>query len=335
MAKVAIAVGSVAIGLFSMFSTTKPQVQKLGEISAQTAKEGEPRLIVWGVVRPVGGNVVAVQEPPRIERRKQKSSGKGGGGKKTTQIIEVPRRTYAIGICEGPITGVRRVWRNNKLVFDGRPDSKWGAKNNAVFRRSFRFYLGDYKQMPDPRLEAIFGVGNVPAMRGTAYMVALDEDLGDTGGALPQWLFEVERASSEALLTSEVYENSSITSAIYVAEFVDESESSASTTHIGKVEGYIERAEWSAGVLSIEKTLTLKSTDIEPDLAESSAAVLSIEKVRLVKYSTYDIPAELAESSAAVLSIEKVRRAGYINYSIKPDAAESSAAVLSIVKTKR
>lgn len=324
MAKVAIAVGSVAIGLFSMFSTTKPQVQKLGEISAQTAKEGEPRLIVWGVVRPVGGNVVAVQEPPRIERRKQKSSGKGGGGKKTTQIIEVPRRTYAIGICEGPITGIRRVWRNNKLVFDGRPDSAWGAKNNAIFRRSFRFYLGDYKQMPDPRLEAIFGVGNVPAMRGTAYMVALDEDLGDTGGALPQWLFEVERAEGYAL-----------TSRPYAVECVEEAESRARTTHIGKLDGYIERAESSAAVLSIEKTLKLKRTDIAPDLAESSAAVLSIEKVRQVKYSTHDIPAELAESSAAVLSIQKVRSAGYINYTIIPDAAESSASVLSIAKTKR
>lgn len=210
MAMVAVAVVAVGVGIYAATRTVEVPGQKLGDIARQTAKEGEPRLIVWGIVRPIGGNLVAVQEPPRIERRKQKSGGKGGGGG-SKQTIEVPRRTYAVGICEGPITGIRRAWRNNKLIFDGRPGSEWGARNNGVFLSRFRFYKGGYDQMPDAQLEAVFGVGNVPAMRGTCYMVALDEDLQDTGGAVPQWMFEVERAEGYAL-----------TSRPYIAE-VDES----------------------------------------------------------------------------------------------------------------
>src|SRR5690554_4074104 len=203
MGMIAVAVVSVGVGIYAATRTVSVPGQKLGEIAAQTAKEGEPRLIVWGTVRPIGGNLVAVQEPPRIERRKHKSGGKGGGGGSST-TTEHPHRTYAIGICEGPITGIRRVWRNNKLVYDGRPGSTWGAKNNRVFLRKARFFLGGYDQMPSADLEKIFGVGNVPAMRGTAYMVMADEDLSDMGGAVPQWLFEVVRAEG-FYLTSRPY----------------------------------------------------------------------------------------------------------------------------------
>lgn len=202
MAVIAVAaVSVVGMAIYSLTRTMEVPGQKLGDIAQQTAKEGEPRQIVFGLVRPIGGNIVAVQEPPRVERRKQKSGGKGGGGSSST--VEIPRRTYAVGICEGPVTGIRRAWRNNKLVYDGR-GTEWGAKNNGTFLSKFQFYLGDWDQMPDPSLEAVFGAGEVPAMRGTCYMVARDEDLQDTGGAVPQWIFEVERAYGYGL-TSRPY----------------------------------------------------------------------------------------------------------------------------------
>ena len=219
MAVVAVAaVTVVGAALYSLTRTVQVPGQKLGEIAQQTAKEGEPRQIIYGIVRPIGGNLVAVQEPPRIERRKQKSGGKGGGGGGSSTTIEVPRRTYAIGICEGPVTGIRRAWRNNKLVYDGR-GTAWGARNNGTFLQRFRFYLGGWDQMPDPSLEAVFGVGTVPAMRGTCYMVARDEDLQDTGGAVPQWIFEVERAYGEVLTTA-LYPYETADAAVVGAGFV-------------------------------------------------------------------------------------------------------------------
>ncbi len=129
---------------------------RLGEISKQTAKEGDPRTIVWGTVRPIGGNVIASQDPPRIVRKKKKS-GKGGGSETTEENVY---RTYAIGVCEGPITAFLRIWRNNKLVYDGRPGSTWGTKNNATFLKKARLYLGGYDQLPDSALEAVWVSGD-------------------------------------------------------------------------------------------------------------------------------------------------------------------------------
>jgi hypothetical protein len=171
------------------------QVQRLGELSRQTAKEGDPRPVIWGRVRPIGGNIIHCQRPKKrwVVTSTESGGGKGGSKKKQEQRTEHVYRTYAIGVCEGPITGFSRIWRNNKLVYDGRGTS-WGARNNRVFLKTFRLYLGGWAQMPDPTLQSIWGAGNVPAYRGTAYMVSIDEDLTDQGGMVPQWQFEVERA---------------------------------------------------------------------------------------------------------------------------------------------
>lgn len=200
-------VNIVFLGLPNLlFPAIKPptQVQRLGDLAKQTAKEGDPRTIVWGRVRPIGGNLIHVQAPQKFFTVSTASGGGKGGKKKQKTYIEQVSRSYAIGVCEGPITGFARIWRNQKLVYDGRPGSEWGAKNNGVFLGQFRLYLGAWDQMPDPTLEAIWGVGNVPAYRGTAYMVAINETLTDLGGAVPQWTFEVERAPNR-LLTSTVY----------------------------------------------------------------------------------------------------------------------------------
>ena len=197
--------------------TTKPleaQYQSIGELSQQTAKESEPRAIIWGRVRPIGGNLIHCQAPVLIwvsSFSEGASTGKGGGKKKQTQETRTQHayRTYAIGVCEGPITAFARIWRNNKLVYDGR-GTAWGAANNGVFLKAFRLYLGGWDQTPSPDLQAIWGMDNVPAYRGTAYMVALNEDLTDQGGAIPQWLFEVERAEGY-VLTSKPYAAEEVT----------------------------------------------------------------------------------------------------------------------------
>jgi len=176
---------------------------KLGEIGQQTAKESEPRVIVWGRVRPIGGNLIHCQSPVKRMVKESVDSGGKGGSTKKTQKVEHVFRTYALGVCEGPITAYSRIWRNSKLVYDARGND-WGRANNSVFLKAYRLYLGLWTQMPSPDLEAIWGAGNVPAYRGTAYMVALNEDLTDLSGAVPQWQFEVERAEGYPL-TSRPY----------------------------------------------------------------------------------------------------------------------------------
>lgn len=179
-----------------------PVVQgpQIGELAAQTSREGEPRPTVFGISRPIGGNIIATTEPI-IRKKKQQSGGKGGGPEVESEEVY---RTYAIRICEGPISGIRRVWRNGKLVYDTTSATQTAINNAAEFLKLATFYNGDWDQQPDPDLQAAFGVNNVVAHRGTAYMVIDNENLTQLGGAIPQYTFEVVR-NEGFFLTSRPY----------------------------------------------------------------------------------------------------------------------------------
>lgn len=172
------------------------QTVGLGEFANQTAKEAVPRAIVWGRFRPIGGNLIHVQSPQTkwIKTTTTVNTGKGGK-KKKKQVTKTKHvyRTYAIGVCEGPISKFIRIWRNGQLVYDARGNA-WGTENNQVFLNKARLYTGSWTQNADPTLQSIWGASNVPAYRGTAYIVMINEDLTDLGGAVPQFQFEVERA---------------------------------------------------------------------------------------------------------------------------------------------
>ena len=191
---------NVGASIGASMEETTVQGNKIGDIARQTSKEGVARPIIWGRVRPIGGNLIACSEP-NIVKTSHKSGGKGGGGVTTT--TESVYRTYAVRVCEGPITNYVRIWRNNELVYDARGND-WGVENNPEFLKTARLYTGAWEQMPDSALEGIYGSGNVPAHRGTAYIVMNNELLDDTGGAVPQWIFEVERIEG-IILTSKPY----------------------------------------------------------------------------------------------------------------------------------
>ena len=171
-----------------------------------------PIPIVFGVGR-VAGNIIW---PGDLREVRKKESGKGGPEVTTFTYL----RTHAIGICRGPILGIRRIWRDQKLVYDatapsdlpnpppvtGNPvqdallQAQYNAVVSGVFAARLTIYLGDETQMPDPEIEAVLGAGNVPAYRGLAYVVIKDDDLTDRAGAIPQYEFEVITAgTTEAL----------------------------------------------------------------------------------------------------------------------------------------
>jgi hypothetical protein len=75
------------------------------------------------------------------------------------------------------------------------------VENNEEFLKVATFHLGEYDQMPDPALEAEFGVENVTAHRGTCYMVMDTEDLTPRRGSIPQYVFEVARGEGFWLTT--------------------------------------------------------------------------------------------------------------------------------------
>ena len=106
-----------------------------------------------------------------------------GGGKGQPASPTVTEYSYsvsmAIALCEGEITRVGRVWADGKEIPRG--------------DLNMRIYKGTETQMPDPKIEAVEGAGNVPAFRGVAYVVFEDLPLGQFGNRVPQFSFEVMR----------------------------------------------------------------------------------------------------------------------------------------------
>jgi hypothetical protein len=158
---------------------------KLTEAPAQTGRESVPIVIIWGT-HETHGNIIADCGYEDVETWHRKGK---------TKVSEHRRyRTFAIGVCRGPngpIDQYLRIWEADKLVYDARdvPDIPWAE--SLKFLESTRFYLGDGSQMPDPDLEAHYGVGHTAAHRGLAYMVKFNYDVTDFGGAIPQYRFEV------------------------------------------------------------------------------------------------------------------------------------------------
>ncbi len=271
--------------LFGSMKPPKIEAQRLGELSHQTAKEGEPRPIVYGIGRPIGGNIMYMSQPIRkmVKTYVGKSGGKGGGKKKKQyQDVEHVYRYYAIRVCEGPISGFRRIWRNGALVYDGRKGSAWGAKNNHLFFKTYRLYTGSWTQMPDSVLQARQGM-DIPAYRGTAYLVANNEDLTDFGGAIPQWQFEVVRSEGYYL-----------TSRPYALETIEEIRTAPSTTDLRNSRVFVDKDE---GVENISTTpsvegVVLRATTFtytyEPEQVETNPLCDRIYIQKVVVPHTYE-----------------------------------------------
>jgi hypothetical protein len=194
-AQIGWAIGSAVGNAVDPLVVKGPQI---GDLAQQTSQEGVPRPIVFGLSQPMSGNIVACAQP--VIKKKRTSQGKGGGPVTETQQVF---RTYAIGVCEGPIQQFIRVWRNGSLVYDARPGHT-NVSMNVKFLQTARFFLGSFSQAASADLQAKFGPAATPFMRGTAYMVMANEDLTNLQGAVPQYAFQVLRCEGR-LLTSRPY----------------------------------------------------------------------------------------------------------------------------------
>jgi len=165
---------------------------KIGDAARQTSQEGGFRVIVYGRSYPFMGNIIADGGPVIVTKRE--SQGKGGPKVET----ESAYRTYAVGVCEGQ-ADLLQVWRNGILVYDIEDPSM--GPENAKFLEYARWFNGSFTQNASPDLEAIYGAGNAPYFRGTAYLVLAREDVTDQRAAWSQWQFRVFRGSAKVYTT--------------------------------------------------------------------------------------------------------------------------------------
>jgi hypothetical protein len=180
----------------------------IGDAQRQTSQPGVPRPVVYGHPAPFMGNII---DGEKIARKIESTEGGKGGPEVTSERFIL---TSAVRICEGPIAGILKIWRNDQLVFDRTADADfpaWSGSSLAeraayaaairakttAFNGSIALYFGDETQLPDPTLEALHGVGNTPYYRGTAYMVIRDDDVTDMRGAAALWKFEVLSSATE------------------------------------------------------------------------------------------------------------------------------------------
>jgi len=147
---------------------------RIPELRIQSTGEGQPIAAVFGRARIAGQILWAARfKERRVEQRT--GGGKGGGGQKTVEYKY--SLSFAVGLCEGPIDGVGRVWA------DGKPMDLSGVV--------MRVHTGAEDQTPDALIEAV--EGEAPAYRGLAYVVFEDLPLEAYGNRPPQLNFEVFR----------------------------------------------------------------------------------------------------------------------------------------------
>lgn len=157
-----------------------PRLQHL-HVTSSTEGAAIPR--IYGRVR-LGGQVIWATNFEEEVRTTTESSGGGKGASSDGGGVDrVEYRYYAnfaVGICEGEISGLRRVWADGAEI--------------DLSRYVTRFYRGSETQPVDALIAAHEGGDQAPAYRGTAYIVFDRLPLAAFGNRLPQLSFEVYRS---------------------------------------------------------------------------------------------------------------------------------------------
>ena len=168
----------------------------MADLRVQNSAYGQPIPIAYGMFR-MAGNIIWAAPP--VEHSTT-SGGKGGPSQTTYSYSE----SFAVGLCEGPIAGVRRIWANGKLIYDQSASATAASVSaSATAAASIRVYLGSETQGADPTMESYLGVGNVPGYRGLSYVVFTDFDLAPYGNYLPALSFEIVAASASTTWTQQ------------------------------------------------------------------------------------------------------------------------------------
>lgn len=158
---------------------------RLEDLSVQTSTYGAPIPRVYGTV-PISGNLFWLLNDELTEVKKRREQGGKGGGSTGTSVTYAYYATFAVGLCKGPIAGVRRIWIGPDLYYDaGSSDPETVFASNEA-AGTFTVYLGTDTQDPDPLIQADRGAANVPAYRGLAYIVFDNLPLEKWGNSLAQ-----------------------------------------------------------------------------------------------------------------------------------------------------
>ncbi len=172
------AIGGVADTalLTAMAGPRRIEGPRLSGFPGISAEEGRPIPRIYGRVR-IGGQVIW---STRFVEKVKKTRTQGKFGVTESETTEYSYyANVAIGLCEGPIAFVRRIWADGKEL--------------DLTTIAFRVHKGSETQAADPLIVAKEGAANAPAYRGLAYVVFEKLPVSRFGNRLPQLSFEVVR----------------------------------------------------------------------------------------------------------------------------------------------
>ncbi|MGL6339821.1 MAG: phage tail protein [Waterburya sp.] len=218
MASVAIAVAvSVASAAISYALTPKPVPERQADLSILKSEYGVPIPKVYGRQKVVGNVIWATDI---------KESSEGGKGSTTTYSYSA---TFAVAFCEGEIKTINKIWLNNRLVYYADSEEPNTQLASQDFLDSYcTFYYGEASQAVDPAIEAIEGVGNVPAFNNLVYIVFNDLPLKKYGNIVPT--VEIEVVQEETITLQEIVEDLCLSAGLDTTE-LDASELSSKNVY--------------------------------------------------------------------------------------------------------
>jgi len=152
---------------------------RLSDLDVMTSTEGAPIARVYGRARISGQVIWATQLEEVVTRRNETSGGKGGLRPSTTTTTYSYFANFAVGLCEGEIGSIARIWADGKLL--------------DLTNVTMRVHRGSSDQAPDPLIVAKEGAANAPAYRDLAYVVFERLALENFGNRIPQLSFEIVR----------------------------------------------------------------------------------------------------------------------------------------------
>ena len=132
----------------SLAPTQRIEGARLDSLRITSSTEGAviPRL--YGRMR-IGGNIIWATDFREETKTTTQGGGKGGGGGKVKTTEYLYYASFAVALCEGPLTGIGRIWA------DGKPMDLSGV--------TWRWYPGDEAQVSDPFIAARMGAASTPA----------------------------------------------------------------------------------------------------------------------------------------------------------------------------
>ena len=176
--------------MFAQDTARSVEGPRLADLDIMASTEGAPIPRVYGRAR-LAGQVIWATRLEEVVSTRTETTGGGGGGKgglgggggggtvTTTTTTYSYYANFAVGLCEGEIGHVGRIWANGALL--------------DLAGLNVRVHRGSEDQAPDGLIVAKEGAADAPAYRGLAYVVFERLALAPFGNRIPQLSFEIVR----------------------------------------------------------------------------------------------------------------------------------------------